>query len=90
MPPGYVKPYVKRNKNDAADAEAICEAVTRPNMRFVPIKTQDQQSILMLHRTGMLAFGLILEASSSTKPPALSLSSSICGPGPSSSAVRGS
>lgn len=38
MPPRYVKPYVKRNKNDAADAEAICEAVTRPNMRFVPIK----------------------------------------------------
>lgn len=54
MPPAYVKPYVKRNKNDAADAEAICEAVTRPNMRFVPIKTQDQQSILMLHRTRML------------------------------------
>jgi transposase len=54
MPPGYVKPYVKRNKNDVADAEAICEAVTRPNMRFVPIKTSDQQSILMLHRTRML------------------------------------
>lgn len=54
MPPAYVKPYVKRNKNDAADAEAICEAVTRPNMRFVPIKTNDQQSILMLHRTRML------------------------------------
>lgn len=54
MPPGYVKPYVKRNKNDVADAEAICEAVTRPNMRFVPIKTQDQQSILILHRTRML------------------------------------
>ena len=50
----YVKPYVKRNKNDAADAEAICEAVTRPNMRFVLIKTQDQQSILMLHRTRLL------------------------------------
>ena len=54
MPPRYVKPYVKRNKNDAADAEAICEAVMRPNMRFVPIKTVDQQSILMLHRTSML------------------------------------
>ncbi|GAA6210315.1 IS110-like element ISCc4 family transposase [Hyphomicrobiales bacterium 4NK60-0047b] len=51
MPPRYVKPYVKRNKNDAADAEAICEAVTRPNMRFVPIKTREQQSVLMLHRT---------------------------------------
>lgn len=54
MPSAYVKPYVRRNKNDAAEAEAICEAVTRPNMRFVPIKTQDQQSILMLHRTRML------------------------------------
>jgi transposase len=46
-----VKPYVKRQKNDAADAEAICEAVGRPNMRFVPIKTEDQQAALMLHRT---------------------------------------
>lgn len=53
MPPRYVKPDVKRNKDDAADAGAICEAVTRPNMRFVPIKTADQQSILMLHRTRM-------------------------------------
>ncbi len=51
MPARYVKPYVKRNKNDAADAEAICEAVTRPTMRFVEIKTADQQSVLMLHRT---------------------------------------
>ena len=51
MPPAYVKPYVKRQKNDAADAEAICEAVTRVNMRFVPIKTPEQQSGLMLHRT---------------------------------------
>jgi transposase len=51
MPPAYVKPYVKRQKNDMADAEAICEAVTRANMRFVPIKTPEQQSCLMLHRT---------------------------------------
>src|SRR5258708_1863812 len=51
MPPAYVKPYVKRHKNDAADAEAICEAVTRPNMRFVPTKTAEQQSCLTLHRT---------------------------------------
>jgi len=51
MPPTYVKPYVKRHKNDAADAEAICEAVTRTNMRFVPTKTPEQQSCLMLHRT---------------------------------------
>jgi transposase len=51
MPPAYVKPYVKRQKNDAADAEAICEAVTRANMRFVETKTSEQQSCLMLHRT---------------------------------------
>ena len=50
MPPQYVRPFVKRNKNDAADAEAICEAVTRPTMRFVPIKSAEQQSVLMLHR----------------------------------------
>jgi hypothetical protein len=50
MPPQYVKPYVKTNKNDARDAEAICEAVTRPNMRFVPIKTEEQQAVLVLHR----------------------------------------
>ena len=54
MAPRYVKPYVKRNKNDMADAEAICEAVTRPTMRFVAIKTVDQQSVLMLHRTRQL------------------------------------
>ena len=51
MPPAYVKPYVKRQKNDAADAEAICEAVQRPTMRFVPIKSQEQQAGLVLHRT---------------------------------------
>jgi transposase len=51
MPLAYVKPYVKRQKNDAADAEAICEAVTRANMRFVATKTPEQQSCLMLHRT---------------------------------------
>src|SRR3974377_19446 len=51
MPPAYVKPYVKRQKNDAADAEAICEAATRPNMRFVATKTLEQQSCLVLYRT---------------------------------------
>lgn len=51
MPPSYVKPYVKRGKTDAADAEAICEAVTRPTMRYVPVKTAEQQAVLMLHRT---------------------------------------
>ncbi len=50
IPPQYVKPYVKRNKNDAADAEAICEAVSRPTMHFVPVKTEDQQAILSVHR----------------------------------------
>ena len=54
MPPAYVKAYVKRNKNDAADADAICEAVTRPSMRFVPIKDADQQAVLMLHRVRSL------------------------------------
>jgi transposase len=51
MPPAYVKPYVKRQKNDATDAEAICEAVGRANMRFVPTKTPEQQSGLVIHRT---------------------------------------
>jgi transposase len=51
LPPQYVKPYVKRNKNDAADAEAICEAMSRPSMRFVPVKTAEQQAALMLAGT---------------------------------------
>ena len=51
MPPQYVRPYVKRNKNDATDAEAICEALTRPSMRFVPVKSLEQQAALLLHRT---------------------------------------
>lgn len=50
MAPQFVKPYVKTNKNDAADAEAICEAVARPNMRFVPIKNGEQQAVLSVHR----------------------------------------
>lgn len=50
MSPQFVKPYVKGNKNDAADAGAICEAVSRPNMRFVPIKSVEQQAVLSLHR----------------------------------------
>jgi len=51
MPPAYVKPYVKRGKTDAGDAEAICEAVTRPTMRYVAIKSPEQQAALALHRT---------------------------------------
>lgn len=50
LPAQYVRPYVKTNKNDAADAEAICEAMTRPTMRFVPVKEEDQQEVLVLHR----------------------------------------
>ena len=51
MPPSYVKAYLRRQKNDAADAEAICEAVTRPSMRFVPVKSAERQSVLVLHRS---------------------------------------
>jgi len=51
MPSAYVRPYVKRGKNDAADAEAMCETVTRPTMRFVPVKSAEQQAVLMLHRS---------------------------------------
>jgi transposase len=55
LPPAYVKPYVKRGKSDAADAEAICEAVTRPSMRFVPAKSPEAQAVLSLHKVrGML------------------------------------
>lgn len=57
MPPVYVKPYVKRGKTDAADAEAICEAVTRPTMRFVAIKSPDQQALLSQHRARQLLIG---------------------------------
>jgi transposase len=54
IPPAYVRPYVKRQKNDCTDAEAICEAVGRPNMRFVPTKTIEQQSGMVLYRTRSL------------------------------------
>lgn len=54
IPPAYVKAYVRRQKNDAADAAAICEAVSRPSMRFVPVKSEDQQALLMLHRVRAL------------------------------------
>lgn len=54
MPPSYVKPYVKRQKNDMADAEAICEAVTRPTMRFVAVKSPEQQGVMVLHRTRLI------------------------------------
>jgi transposase len=54
VPPAYVKPFVKRGKNDAVDAEAICEAASRPSMRFVPVKSVDQQAVAMLHRSRAL------------------------------------
>lgn len=54
MPPAYVKPYVKRNKTDGRDAEAICEAMQRPTMRFVPVKSEQQQGVQVLHRTRTL------------------------------------
>ena len=54
MPPAYVKPYVKRNKNDGRDAEGICEAMGRPTMRFVPVKSLESQAVLVLHRTRRL------------------------------------
>jgi transposase len=57
IPPAYVKPYLRRQKNDAADAAAICEAVTRPSMRFVPVKSPQQQSTLMLHSARDLLIG---------------------------------
>jgi transposase len=57
MPPGYVKMYVKRNKSDAIDAAASCEAMSRPDMRYVPIKSADQQAVLMLHKTRELLIG---------------------------------
>lgn len=57
MPPAYVKAYVKRGKTDAADAEAIVEAVTRPTMRFVAVNSKAQQAALMLHKTRDLWFG---------------------------------
>ena len=54
IPPIYVKPYVKRGKNDAADAAAVCEAMSRPGMRFVPVKSEENQATLMLHRARQL------------------------------------
>lgn len=77
MPPQYVRPYVKTNKHDAADAEACCEAVQRPGMRFVPVKNEQQQSLLMLHR---IRDRLIAERTGTIN--------AICGPWPSSAWSR--
>jgi len=67
LPAQYVKAYVKRRKNDAADAEAICEAVTRPTMRFVPVKTPEQQSVMMLHRVRLMLNRQRTQLSNSTR-----------------------
>jgi len=69
MAPQFVKPYVKTNKNDARDAEAICEAVARPNMRFVPVKTAAQQAVLALHR-GRQGFVKATHGASESNPRA--------------------
>ena len=61
MPPSYVKPYVKRNKTDAADAEAICEAVSRPSMRFVPVKSEADSAALVLHRARGFLVGQVTQ-----------------------------
>src|SRR6056297_2672908 len=61
MPPSYVKPYVKRGKTDAADAEAICEAVTRPSMRFVPVKSEMDSAALVLHRARDFLVGQVTQ-----------------------------
>jgi transposase len=74
IPPAYVKPHVKRQNNDAADAEAICEAVQRPSMRFVPTKTPEQQSCLVLLRTLLLIRSRLL---SSTRSAHISPSSAL-------------
>ena len=58
IPPQYIKPYVKRGKNDAIDAEAICEAISRPGMRFVPIKSREEQAALMLLKVHAAEFGV--------------------------------
>ena len=67
MPPSYVKPYVKRGKSDAADAEAICEAVTRPTMRFVEIKSAEQQALLSQHRAREVMVGQRTQLSNTTR-----------------------
>lgn len=67
MPASYVKPYVKRQKNDAADAEAICEAVTRPTMRFVDVKSPKQQSVMVLHRVRQMLMGQRIQLSNAIR-----------------------
>jgi transposase len=67
MPPSYVKPCVKPQKNDAADAEAICEAVTRPTMRFVEVKSPERQSVMVLHRARLMLMRQRIELSNAIR-----------------------
>lgn len=67
MPPSYVKPYVKRGKTDAADAAAICEAVTRPSMRFVPVKSEAATAALVLHRARDFLVGQVTQISNAIR-----------------------
>src|SRR5271163_2288242 len=69
MPPAYVKPYVKRGKTDAADAEAVCEAVRRPTMRFVPVKSPEQQAARPVHRQRCLLLGRLHRHKPHRRPP---------------------
>ena len=68
MPPAYVKPYVKRQKNDAADAAAICEAVTRPSMRFVKVRSIDNQAVLMPHKARFMAARSLASCAKAMRP----------------------
>lgn len=80
IPPAYVKAYVRRQKNDAADAAAICEAVSRPSMRFVPIKSREQQALLLLHRGRELLVGQRVGLiSAGTSPSSVSWLRRVCG-----------
>jgi len=91
MPPAYVKPYVKRQKNDTTDAEAICEAVTRPNMRFVPTKTVEQQSCLCFIVPAISSFASKQPSSTQSAPILPSSGSSLLsGAGASSNFWRSS
>lgn len=97
MAPAYIKPYVKRGKNDALDAAAICEAMSRPDMRFVPVKSADQQAVLMLHKTRELlvkqrtmsvnAAPVGISRSSASSSPRASAASASCSSWPSATGL---
>jgi transposase len=68
MPPAYVKPYIRRQKNEAADAAAICEAVTRPSMRFVAVRSFENQATLMRHKAREMGFAYLTSSEVISKP----------------------